>query len=196
MTTTYRFSEVRMTKKAMTFCTECKQSLSRTLSRSYYRNGFHNEADTRAKYQAELNAEAVALAEKGLVCKRCSDIRDNTPIVKKLSDGKWEAYDRQSGALIGCITSRQWGSGYMVPGYNYQIDTLAEAAQLLKERSEKTKTRRIGYSQSDNPDKIFRTYKDCEDHFCELPVTKLNGDDGYIEPVVMTPDQDYYTGEE
>lgn len=51
---------------------------------------------------------------------------------------------------------------------------------------------RIGYIQIDNPDTIFRTYKECEDYFCELPVTKINGDEGYIEKIVMEPGQTYF----
>ena len=53
-------------------------------------------------------------------------------------------------------------------------------------------TKRIGYIQSDNPDVIFRTYKACEDYYADGPVTKINGDDGYIEEVVMEPGQIYY----
>ena len=51
---------------------------------------------------------------------------------------------------------------------------------------------RIGYSQSDNPDTFFRTYQACEDYYSDGPVTAINGDEGYIEPVQMEPGQTYY----
>ena len=53
-------------------------------------------------------------------------------------------------------------------------------------------TKRIGYIQSDNAEVIFRTYKACEDYYADGPVTKINGDDGFIEEVVMEPGQTYY----
>lgn len=53
-------------------------------------------------------------------------------------------------------------------------------------------TKRIGYCQSDNPDVLFRTYKACEDYYCDWLVTRLNGDEGYIEEVIMEPGQNYY----
>lgn len=53
-------------------------------------------------------------------------------------------------------------------------------------------TKRIGYIQSDNPDVIFRTYKVCENFYSDGPVTAINGDEGFIEEIVMEPGQTYF----